>query len=147
MLRINYDEDRLLIAKAAGVHSQPNDAVVARAEQDVCLGGFMFTNFTGKGGSIWVSAAGFRPGWLTRDLLVFSFRYIFGQLGCRALFARIAEDNYKSLDFNVKLGFNEIYHLEHVYPDGRGQRIMRMLPEECKWLSAPTYKQPNVTVH
>jgi len=135
MLRINDTEDRKLIAKAAGVSAQATDPVIVRAEQNVCLGGFMFTNFTGNGGSIWGSAAGFQKNWVNRELLVFMFRYIFGQLECRALFTRVAVDNQKSLDFNAKLGFNKLFLLEHMYPDGRGQWIFRMLPEECKWLS------------
>jgi RimJ/RimL family protein N-acetyltransferase len=148
MLRINDDNDRRLIARATGAHAQPIDPVIARAEQDVCLGGFMFTNFTGKGGSIWGLAAGFRANWLTRELLCFMFSYIFDQLECRALFARTAEDNKKSLDFQLKLGFNEIFRLEHVYPDGRAQIILRMLPQECKWLSISEFKPVvSATVH
>lgn len=135
MLRINHEEDRRLIAEATGIRAQPIDPVIARAEKDICLGGFMFTNFTGNGGSIWGSAAGFKAGWLSRELLWFMFSYIFNQLECRALFTRTAEDNERSINFQFKLGFERIYRLEHVYSDGRAQIIFRMLPEQCKWLS------------
>jgi RimJ/RimL family protein N-acetyltransferase len=147
MLRISNPEDRLKVATAAGVSVVPTDPVIVRVEENIVLGGFLFSQFTGKGGSIWAHAAGFQPGWIDRPLLRFAFEYVFLQLDCRAVFARIAEDNKASLDFNAKLGFNRVGYLEHVYPDGRGQVITQMLPHECRWLSANVRLAAGRTIH
>jgi len=135
MIRINHPEDREAIAKAAAVSFNTYDPVIARVKEDTLYGGFMFTNFTGKGGSIWAHVAAFRPGWLSKHILMASFEYPFLQLNCRAVFTRIGENNIKSLDFCTNLGFNKIHHLHDVYPDGSGQFVFKMKRDECRWLT------------
>jgi RimJ/RimL family protein N-acetyltransferase len=134
MLRINNPEDRAAVAKLANVSAQPHDTVIARVEGEVLYCGFIFTNYTGKGGSIWGHVAAFHPRAFNKKVLRAVFEYTFNQLQCRCMFTKVAERNKKSLDFNTKLGFTKIGHLAEVYPDGSGQIIFRMKKLECRWL-------------
>lgn len=136
MLRANYSDDRHALTEAIGIQLTPTDACIVRVHKEVAVGGFLFSNFSGKNGSIWAHVAGLQPGWLTRSLLQAGFDYAFRSCQCRAVFTRIREDNQKSLDFCEKLGFNRVVTLSDVYPDGTGQVILRMYATECRWLPA-----------
>lgn len=143
MLRCNDDNDRKAIAKAAGVSDTPATCI-ARVEDNILYGGFLFTNFTGKNGSIWGHVAGFKPMWLTKNLLQSVFKYAFLQCECRVVFTKIAATNTKSIDLCTKLGFNQFGLLPDVYPDGGGQLIFRMYHQECRWLPAKDHMSGTV---
>lgn len=136
MIRSNYSKDREALAKAIGIQFASTDTCVVRVEGDAPVGGFLFSNFTGRNGSIWAHVAGLKPGWLSKELLRCGFDYAFIDCGCRSVFTRIAMDNKKSLDFCEKLGFTPELELPDVYPDGTGQRIFRMYAHHCRWLPA-----------
>lgn len=146
MLRANFDADRKVMTEALGMCYSPADAVIARVDDEKLVGGFVFSNFTGCNGSIWGHVIGFSPNWLNKKLLTAAFDYVFVQLDCRAVFARIKDDNESSLEFNRKLGYTRLYHMEEVYPDGRGQYVSRMLKHECRWTTKPKILM-SATVH
>lgn len=134
------------IARAAGlVFNRDADTVLCRLGEGELLGGVIFTAYTGA--SIHMHVAGFQPGWINNDMLWAAFHYPFVQLGCKVVFGQVPETNSKALEFNKKLGFSEVVHIQDVFPDG-GLILLSMRREDCRWLKLrprhlkePTYGQ------
>lgn len=123
------------IAKAARASFNAQvDTCLARVENGQLLGGFTFTDYTGRGGSMMCHVAGFRPGWLNRHLLMNAANYAFNHCGCNRLFGQVRATQPKVLAFDLKLGWKEVAFLEGVFPDG-GCHIVSMAREDCRWLS------------
>jgi RimJ/RimL family protein N-acetyltransferase len=102
------------------------------------MGGVLYSRYTGMGGSIFMSVAGFKPNWLNRDLLIMAFAYPFDTLGCRKLFSAIRANNRRSLALNLRLGFKAESVMEHVYPGLDGDMILTsMYREDCRHLPMP----------
>ena len=120
------------IARATGtIFNRECDTIIARLEGTELVGGVIFTGYTGA--SIHLHAAGFQPRWLNNDMLWAVFHYSFIQLGCKSVFAQVPDTNEKALEFDLKLGFKKVVHIEDVFPGG-GLHILRMRREECRWL-------------
>lgn len=120
------------IAHAAGTtFNRDADTVIGRFEDGRLKGGVIFTGYTGT--SIHMHTAGFEPGWINNDLIWAVFHYAFVQLGCKLAFAQVPDSNEKALEFNLKLGFKKLVHIDDVFPDG-GLQLLRMRREECRWL-------------
>lgn len=109
------------------------DACLARVEDGEVWGGFTFTDFTGKGGSMMTHVAGFRPRWLNRALLYDCANYAFNHCGCETLFGQVRETQPKVLAFDLKLGWKEVHFIKGVFPDG-GCHLLAMTREDCRWL-------------
>lgn len=123
------------IAAAAGANFNPACSFcLARVENGEVYGGFIFTNFTGEGGSMLTHVAGFRPRWLNRELLMNAANFAFNHCGCNRLFGQVHEHASDVLAFDKKLGWKESTFVEGVYPDG-GCHILVMTREDCRWLS------------
>jgi RimJ/RimL family protein N-acetyltransferase len=97
------------------------------------LGGVTFSSYTGEHGSVMVHAAGFAPGWCSRDMLWATFDYAFNHLKCKVALAVINSKNKKALAFNKRVGFTVKAIIEDVYPDG-DMLILVMPIERCRWL-------------
>jgi RimJ/RimL family protein N-acetyltransferase len=120
------------IARAAGTYFNPEcDIAISRVENDQLLGGVIFTNYTGA--SIGIHVAGFHPRWLSRDMLWVIFNYSFIQLNCKTVFGQVPVTNSKALEFDKKIGFNEVARIADVFPDG-DLILLRMRREDCRWL-------------
>lgn len=135
------------IAIEAGVVNEFNpmrDPSICNVSSDGLwlLGGVIFQDYTGEGGSINLHCAGFLPGWLSRALLWNTFNYAFNVVKVKKVIGKVHADNYKALKLNLHLGFKVETHIADVYPDG-DLLIMSMYRDDCKWLSL---RSPNVTV-
>jgi len=120
------------IAKEAGTSFNPlSDIVIARTMNGELIGGCVYQNYTGK--SIGIHVSGFKPGWISRDLLWICFHYPFIQLGCEYLFGLAPAFNLKAVEFNRKMGFTEVTRIEHVFPEG-DMVVFRMHRDECRFL-------------
>lgn len=107
--------------------------VISRVENGELLGGVIYENYTGPGGSIEAHIASLAPRWLNRDFLFIMFDYPFRQLDCKQAFVRVAANNEKSLHWCHSLGFKEYVRIEDVFPDG-DMILLRMKREECRFL-------------
>lgn len=124
------------IADTAGVVFNPlGDMVIARVTPEgKLLGGVVFTQYTGQGGSIGMHVAGFEPRWISKSLLWACFWYPFEQLGVKKVFGTVPAFNARALAFNRKLGFRQEAVIRDVYPDG-DMVLMAMYREECRHLT------------
>jgi RimJ/RimL family protein N-acetyltransferase len=120
------------IAAAAGTaFNAHTDVCIARVENGELWGGVTYTAYTGA--SIGLHIAGFRPDWVSRDMIWVCFNYPFVQLGCSKLFGQVPASNRKALEFDLKLGFIEEARVKDVFPDG-DLIVIAMKREDCRWL-------------
>lgn len=117
----------------------PTDAssigVVAGVLDDTrILGGVVFHNWTGRGGSVTMHDAGVEDtNWATRDFLWSVFDYAFNQLGCEVVVGPVPSTKTRALDVNRRLGFRQEAVVRGVFPDG-DLVLMTMRRADCRWL-------------
>jgi hypothetical protein len=139
MIRLNDVHAIKLIAGAANIQFVPklHYCVASYDKNDILMGGTLYTDITGVGGSCQVHFAGFRPNWINKALLYCGFQYPFEQLGLKKIIGPIPEYNYKSRNMAIRLGFNIEYKIEDVfnYSHGiNGMYITSMTRDKCRWL-------------
>jgi hypothetical protein len=123
------------IAAAAPASFDPRvDQAMVNLIEGKVAGGFLLTSYTGRGGSFLTHVAGFRRGWLTRELLFNTANYCFNHSGCGRIFGQVPATKPKVLAFDLKLGWKEVAFLDGVYPDG-GCHVLSMGREDCRWLN------------
>jgi hypothetical protein len=137
-VRFNDIDDGSRIAKTAGNAFNPLvDQVIARCDDNgILMGGSVFTQWTGYGGSVAIHVAGFHPRWINRTILFVTFDYPFNQLGVKKLFGQVPSYNKKALDFDLHLGFKAEIIIPDVYPEG-DLVLLSMKREECRFLDHP----------
>jgi hypothetical protein len=121
-----------ITAKAETLFNRDVDSTISRSEDSSLLGGVVFSDFTQE--SIAIHVAGFRPGWLNRDMLWVMFHYPFVQLKVKKLFGFIKSSNTKTLDFASNIGFKEETRIRGVYSYA-DIVVLVMERETCRWLS------------
>lgn len=128
------------IMKAMGAGFSPDVmTVIGRVAQDEVigdelLGGVVYEDYTGKGGSVNMHFAGFYPRWINRDMLWVCFHYPFMQLECRAVFGKAKANNTLSRQVIEGLGYKQVAVIEDVYPECE-LIVYRMRKDECRFLS------------
>jgi RimJ/RimL family protein N-acetyltransferase len=104
------------------------------------LGGVVYSNYTGHGGSVLCHMAGWSPRWMTRDLLWVGFDYPFNALQVRKIFACIPSDNRDAIAINKRWGFRDECILRDVYP-GADMIVLSMQREDCRFLGLKPHAQ------
>jgi RimJ/RimL family protein N-acetyltransferase len=108
------------------------------------LGGVIFQDCTGPGGSISIHAAGFLPKWLNRGMLWHMFEFPFNTVGVKKVIGHVPVNNYNSTRLCLHVGFTLETTIADVYPGPNGDLfIFSMYREACRWLDLP---KPNVLV-
>lgn len=131
------------IAAAASANFNPaRDKAMVRLVNGALAGGFIMTDYTGPGGSMATHVAGFRPFWLTRELLYHTAHYCFDVAQCGRIFGQVAASKPKVLAFDLKLGWKEVAFLDGVFPDG-GCHVLSMTRADCRWLNWPGQGEKN----
>ena len=129
------------IAKASGTCYNPLcDIVISRVVNGELLGGCLYQNYTRR--SIGIHVSGFKPNWISRDLLWICFHYPFVQLGCEYIFGLAPAFNLKALEFNRKMGFTEVTRIEHVFHEG-DMVVFRLHRDDCRYLMPRKRSLPN----
>lgn len=136
MIHVGNSDHGEQIMKSAGGGSfaKANMEVISRSKDGILLGGVIYENYTGKGGSILAHVAGFHPRWINRDMLFIIFDYPFRQLDCKQAFGQVAAKNEEARLFNKSLGFEELLTLEGVFPDD-DMILLRLKREDCRFLN------------
>jgi hypothetical protein len=115
--------------------------------QGILLGGAVFQDYTGEGGSIGIHCAGFLPGWLSRALLWYTFDFAFNILEVKKIVVKVASTNYKALKLDKHLGFTFETKITDVFPSRNDEScdliILGMYRDQCRWLDTP---KPNVLI-
>jgi RimJ/RimL family protein N-acetyltransferase len=130
----NEDHGRQIMSSINSTFTPVTMQVISRSEGGVLLGGVVYENYTGPGGSILAHISGFAPNWINRDILFVMFDYPFRQLDCKQAFGQVAAKNTHSIEFNTKLGWETVITLEGVFPDD-DMVLMRYRREACRFLS------------
>ena len=109
------------------------DVSFATVANGKLLGGVVFTDWTGRGGSVFGHFASWSPRWLTRDLLFVAFDYAFNGLGVNKVFGAIRSDNAQAIFLCRRWGYREEACISGVYPGG-DMVLMSLLREDCRYL-------------
>jgi hypothetical protein len=134
-VRFSNIEDGSRVAKAAGTSFNPLvDQTIARVDKTgTLMGGVIYKEYTGMGGSIAMHAAKFHNRWLNRTMLWIFFDYPFNQLGVKKIFGQVPMSKPDVIDFDKHLGFREELIVKDVYPDG-DMMLLSMKREACVFL-------------
>jgi RimJ/RimL family protein N-acetyltransferase len=116
-------------------------SICRKSDNDVLLGGVIFSHYTGE--SIAIHSGSWDPHWINRDMLFVVFDYPFNQLGVKRIFGQVPEDNKHARSFNENLGFWYVARVEGVFPGDIACMVMRMDREDCRFLTIkPRFIQP-----
>jgi RimJ/RimL family protein N-acetyltransferase len=117
------------------------DHCIARVtSQGNVLGRVIFSDYTGRGGSIKIHVTSWDPRWISRGLLYIVFDYPFNQLGVKKIFADIRRSDVRTFQFAVKAGFKAEAGSEGVYPDD-DMLVMSLYRDDCRFLGvSPAHK-------
>jgi len=119
-----------------------NVASIGVMNKDEVLGGVIYHDFTGEGGSIIMHMAGDDPHWITRGILWAAFDYPFNQLKVNRCLAFVPSNNMRALKIDQQLGFKAEAVIRGVYPDA-DCIILSMGREDCWALK----RKPKLYVH
>jgi RimJ/RimL family protein N-acetyltransferase len=95
------------------------------------IGVVVFSRFNRYGCEL--SIASNTPKFLTRELILVTFHYIFITCGKIRISVLVSCNNEKSLTFTQRMGFIPEARLKRLYGEHDGV-VFRMLKEECKWI-------------
>lgn len=111
------------------------DTCIAIERNGKLVGGCLFTQWTGKGGSCTIHVGSDMSGyWATKDFVQAVFFHVFVWLGCEKLFGQVPSSAPQSVvDFNLNLGFQPEFIIPDVYPDG-DMILMSMYKRDCRFL-------------
>ncbi len=134
-VRVDSMSDGAALAKMGNSLYNPLlDRCVARVTPEGnILGGAIFRNYTGVGGSVNIHVASFGKGWITRMLIFMTYDYAFNQLGVKKIFGNIPMKNVDALKFARAAGFNVETIVPDVFP-GDDMVVMSMYRDECRFL-------------
>jgi hypothetical protein len=134
-VRVDNMSDGAALARAGNSLYNPLlDRCVARVTPEGnILGGAIFRNYTGVGGSVNMHVASFGKGWMTRMLIFMAFDYAYSQLGVKKIFGNIPLKNVAALKFARDAGFNVETIVPDVFP-GDDMVVMSLYRDECRFL-------------
>jgi RimJ/RimL family protein N-acetyltransferase len=137
-IRFNDPEDAKRLSESTHVIFNPlADQVIARVDdRGVLVGGVLYKDYTGRGGSIAMHVAGYSPAWINRTILWIAFDYPFNQLGVNKLFGQVPSWNRHAYKFDKHLGFVDECEIPGVYPGGN-MMLLSMTREQCRFLDRP----------
>jgi hypothetical protein len=139
LIRINDVHATMLIANACSVQFVPriHHCIATYDESDKLVGGNLYTDYWGNGGSCQLHTACFNKRAVSKAMMYLAFDYPFRQLKVGKIFGLVPERNIAARNFDLKLGFRIEYLAAGVFNhvDGvNGMYLMSMTKDECKWL-------------
>lgn len=124
-----------VVAPLAGLNPSKRDWVSSMGvvREGSVVGGFLFEDYTGS--SVWLHAAGVRVGWASPTFLKIAFWYVFEQLGCEVLRARVLSGRTEAVSQALRMGFRVEAVLKDAAPDEH-EYILAMRKSTCRFLRA-----------
>lgn len=93
-----------------------------------------FVGYDGwNGASCMMHVAIDQPKKLTRGFIQAAFDYPFNIAGCSMVLGLVPSGNVKALEFDKRLGFEQVCRLEGAHPDG-ALVLLSLRRDQCKWL-------------
>lgn len=111
--------------------SKPYHAIGFLTDDGRLLSAFLFNDFNGSNIEMTIAA---EKGGVTRAVLREVSNYVFNQLGCKRLSAKIKRSNKRALKAAYRFGFKYEGISKHYFPDADGVRFF-MLAQDCKWIA------------
>jgi hypothetical protein len=136
--RINDVHATKLIKEYCRTTFEPGkDWSIARYNSKDCLlGGYIFNNYSGVGGSLQTHFCSFRPNWASKALVYLSFHFPFRQLRVKKILGLVPEANWQSYRLCLHLGLKLEVLIPDVYPwEPSGCYILSIYEKDCKWLN------------
>lgn len=131
-MRIVHDEviAAFLEQKLGVKFSAPYYALGFTTDDGKPLAAFLFNDFNGANIEMTIYA---EHGRMTRRLLRYVARYVFMQLGCRRLSAKIKRSNKRALKAAYRYGFRYEGISKAYFHDSDAVRFF-MLRDDCRWI-------------
>lgn len=143
----NEEHGQMVMQAMDSMFSPVTMQVISRSEGGKFMGGIVYENYTGKGGSILVHISSTSKHWINRDMLFVMFDYPFKQLDCTQAFAQVKASNADCLAFCQSIGWKEVITLEGVFPDD-DMVLLRLRRDDCRFLNLkPRTIRPNKGDH
>lgn len=105
--------------------------IASLSNDDKILGVVMADRFSSFGCEL--NIASITPRFLTRELILVTFHYIFNTCGKMRISTLASSDNVRSLKFTAKMGFIAEARLRNFYGE-HDAIVFRMLRDECPWI-------------
>lgn len=115
-----------------GVEWSDEFRAVGLVKNDCLIAVAGYNGFTGR--SCVMHSAIDDPAGVDRTFIRAAFEYPFEQLNLVEVLAPVMEENEKAMNFDLKLGFKEVYRIAGGSPDGGDIILLRMRREECRWI-------------
>lgn len=109
------------------------DISIASCNEKGLRGGVLFKEFTEE--SVRMSAVGFCPNWICRELIWAVFDYGFNQLKVERMWTGTNKHNTPALILNRRLGFKYKVEIAGIYKNNTPVVIHMLERGDCKWLS------------
>lgn len=74
------------------------------------------------------------PKFVTRKFITEVFNYAFVTCGRGLVIGITPSDNTLALEFNRRIGFREVYHMQDAWAPGIHMVVQEMRSHECKWV-------------
>ena len=95
-----------------------------------------YTAFIGK--TCQMHMVNLKGGYTPKQLLRAAFDYPFNQCGIEKTFGIVNSQNTKAMEYDQKLGFNEIMRFPKMHCDGGDLVIFEMNKADCRWIKERT---------
>jgi hypothetical protein len=123
----------------AGVFSPGYDHSFVACRDGQPIGGITVCKYLGN--SVTLHMAGDDKHWCSRDLLWFTFNYVFDQLGCYKALAPLRSDQDRIIAMDTRGGWSLEAVVRDAYAPGVHMLIIGMTKASCPWLK---YKPRNL---
>ena len=91
-----------------------------------------YTAFIGK--TCQMHMVNLKGGYTPKGLLFDSFNYAFNECGREKVFGVVNSLNTKAMDYDKKLGFNEVLRFAGMHDDGGDLVVLEMNKANCRWI-------------
>lgn len=119
------------LCERIGYVPTPHLRCIANIRKDgKILGVVGFDGWNGASCQMHVAGEG---NWVTRDLLIAVFDYVFRLADCSVVLGLVPSGNDKALRFDKHVGFIEVARVKHAHPDG-DLVVLQLRREDCRYL-------------
>ena len=91
-----------------------------------------YTAFIGK--TCQMHMVNLKGGYTPKGLLFDAFNYAFNECGIEKVFGVVNSLNTKAMDYDKKLGFNEVLRFDGMHDDGGDLVVLEMNKANCRWI-------------
>lgn len=134
---LDWAKDRMMATYPVADFTFRSDArAIGHVRNDELVGVVVFDTFSENDCILHVVSDGSRR-WMSRQFILETLAYPFGQLGFRRITALVSVLNEDSIRFCNHFGWKLEGMLRHAGPQGENMFLFGLLKSECKWIADP----------